>query len=177
MVGRRSLVLALLALALAGCGGSGRLATIGDRTVTRDQVQQLVDHGRDEATREGNTFPAKGSGGYRQLEQQALAILVSRAQIARAAARLGVTVSDAEVAQHAAVPQKDLIETLYENTRRKLGIPETNPKGEGAKLLADAVRVQLTLQKVERRVGAKRLQGWVASARKLPVDYAEGWAP
>jgi sugar diacid utilization regulator len=73
--------------------------------------------------------------------------------------------------------RKEGIELVYENARRSLGIAEQE-QGEGRALLADAVRLQLTLRKVQRRVGAARLQQWVAHARtSVPVEYADGRRP
>jgi hypothetical protein len=177
MVGRSSLAAALFVFALAGCGGSATLAHVGDRSITQAQVQRLVEHGREEAAREGADFPARGDDGYRALERQALAILVARVQVEQAARRLGVAVSDAEVQARVPLPHKELVEVAYEGARRQLGFPEENEKGTAAKLLGDAVRVQLTLQRVERRIGAARVPAWLAAARRIPVEYADGWAP
>jgi hypothetical protein len=180
MDGRRSAPLAaaaLLALGLAGCGGGGEVAKVGGQSVTRDQVERMVEHGQEEAKREGADYPARGSEGWRALEQEALAIIVARAQIVLAAKQLGITVSRQELDSRVTVRHPELVEALYEGTRRRLGIPERNEKGESAQLLQDAIRVQLTLQKVERRIGAGRLQAWVEQARRRPVRYADGWAP
>jgi parvulin-like peptidyl-prolyl isomerase len=180
MNGRRAAAVAasvLLAAGLAGCGGSQGLAKVGGNAITHDQVQRLVESGQEEAVNEGRDFPKRGTAAYRQLEREALGILVARTQIAVAAQRLGIRVSDAEVRRHVSFPRKNMIETLYEGTRRQLGIAEKNEKGATAQLLADAVRVQLTLQKVELRLGAERLGSWVTAARRLPVAYAGGWAP
>jgi hypothetical protein len=178
MLGRRSVILALLAFGLAGCGaGNERLASVADRTITQRQVDRLVEHGREEAAREGNDFPARGSDGYRELQREALAILVARAQIVEAAQRLGVTVGQAELDRYVRAPHKEFVEVLYEGARRNLGVAEEKEKGDAAKLLGDALRVQLTLEKVRQRVGSAQLQSWVAKARALPVDYANGWEP
>src|SRR3954471_9691337 len=96
MNGRRSAsvgVLTLLTLALAGCGGGGQLAKVGDRSITRDQVDRMVEHASEEAKRANADFPAKGTDGYRELQQEAVAILVSRAQIVLAAKRMGIAVT------------------------------------------------------------------------------------
>jgi hypothetical protein len=167
----------LLAALVAGCGSNATLAKVGDRSITRTQVDALVAHGSEEAQRENRAFPARGSAEYRALQREALAILVSRAQIAQAAKRIGVTVSQQELDRLVTVRRPELVEALYEATRRQLGIAERNEKGESAQLLQDAVRVQLTLQRVEHRVGAPHLGAWVAAARRLPVRYAAGWAP
>jgi hypothetical protein len=178
VLGRRSVILALLAIGLAGCGAADeRLASVGDRTITQRQVDRLVAHGREEAAREGNDFPARESDGYRELQHEALAILVARAQIVEAAQRLGVSVAQAELDRYVRVPHKELVEVLYEESRRNLGVAEENEKGDAATLLGDALRVQLTLEKVRQRVGSARLQNWVAKARAIPVDYADGWEP
>jgi hypothetical protein len=178
MNGRRAAVaVALVAAALGGCGGTADVATVGETAITHAQIVRLVEHGREDAGNEGASFPDKGSDGYRALERQALAILVTRAQITQAAGRLGIHVSDAEVTKQVAFPRKELVETLYEGARRQLGFPEENEKGTSAQLLADAVRVQLTLQRVQARVGAEGLGAWVERARELPVDYADGWQP
>jgi hypothetical protein len=177
---RHALPLVLLALvpALGGCGGSTRLATVGDRQITRADVGRLLEHGQEEARREGAGFPAAGSAGHRALEREGLAILVARAQVEQAARRIGIRIADAEIARQVELPRrKEGIELVYENARRSLGIAEQE-QGEGRALLADAVRLQLTLRKVQRRVGAARLQQWVADARtSVPVEYADGRRP
>jgi hypothetical protein len=162
---------------LAGCGDDSPLATVAGQPINRGQVDALVEHGREEARAERRDYPERGSAEYRDLEQQALAILVSRAQIVEAAKRLGVTVTASEVRERVALPRKDPIEAVYEAARRQLGVPEPNEKGVAAKLLADAVRIQLTLQKVEAQIGERRLPAWAAKARRLPVEYAAGWEP
>jgi hypothetical protein len=171
MSGRRVWLLAALVLPLAGCGGGSTVARVGDRTVTQQQVQRLLDHAREEAAAEGDSFPQPRSGEYRALRQQAVAILVARAQILVAAERVGVRVSDDDVAKQVQLPHKELPEVLWEQARASLGVPEIHEKGEAAKLLADQVRVQLTLQRLERKLGATRLQAWLARARQIPVSY------
>ena len=162
-----------LTLALAGCGGRGELARVGQTTVTRAQVDALLEHGREEARAEGHGFPAAGSDGERALRKEALAILVSRARIVEAARRLGLTVSDAEVGAQVPLPRhKEAIEQIYERARGALGIPEEE-RGHERAFLADAVRVQLTLRKVEQRLGPAHLGAWLERARRLPVEYAD----
>jgi SurA N-terminal domain len=179
-VSGQNLVIAALSIAmlpLAGCGGGERLATVGDRQITRAQVDRLVEHGREEATREGASYPEKGSDAYRALEREGLSILVARAQLEQAARELGVTVSKDELDAQVAVPQKPGVEVVFEEARRGLGIAEEHEKGESAKLLQDAIRVQLILQRVQERLGVDELKPWLARTRQLPVDYADGWSP
>lgn len=180
MSGRRLAFLAVLAFALAGCGGSGgdRLATVGGHEeITRGQVDTLVQHANEEVAREGQTAPAEGTEEYRALQRQALAVLVGRARIVVAAKRLGVTVDDAEIDRWASRPHVDLPELVFEKARRGLGIPEASEKGTNARLLRDAVRVQLTIEKVRRRLGDAGFERWYAKTRQLAVEYADGWSP
>lgn len=171
---------ALLACALAGCGGSGGLARVGDRSISSADVDRLLEHAGEEARNEHRSFPDPGSDAYRAIERQALAILVSRAQVEVAAERIGVTVAAREVSHALGRPaprDKEAIEVVYEHARRSLGIPETDAGEEGA-ALADATRMQLTLRKLVARLGRDGLPPWLAQARRtVAVEYADGWAP
>lgn len=164
----------------AGCGGSSAVAHVGDRTIARQDVDGLLEHAGEEARSERRAFPAAGSLGYRALQRDALAILVSRAQLEVAAARLGVTVSPQEVA-HALGQRpprhKEAIEVAYEQAREAIGFAEEDA-GEETAALRDAMRAELTLRKVVRRLGAKAVQPWLERARRsVAVRYAAGWAP
>jgi len=78
----------------AGCGESGEkaVAHVGATKVTREQLEQTVEHFQEEAQREGKPFPA-GAAARKQL----LGLLVFRAQLAEGAAALGVKVDDETV--------------------------------------------------------------------------------
>jgi len=73
------------------------VATVAGREISRDELELTVEHFHEEADREGKPFPAQGTHGYRQVEKLALGLLVDRASIEAAAARIGVHVSDAQV--------------------------------------------------------------------------------
>ena len=96
----RILCAAAVVCALGGCGGhSQRVASVGDRAITRGDVDRLLEHAREEARNERRAFPEADNAGYRALEREALSILVSRAQLEVAARRLGLTVSEQEVSR------------------------------------------------------------------------------
>jgi DNA-directed RNA polymerase specialized sigma24 family protein len=172
--------LALLASGLAGCGGSRALARVGDRSISRSDVELLLEHADEEARTERRSFPAADSDAYRALEREALAILVSRAQLEVAARRIGISVSAQEVSHalgRAAPRHKEAIELVYEHARKSLGIAEADAGSEGA-ALADATRAQLTLRKLVDRLGRDGVQPWLANARRtVPAVYADGWSP
>jgi hypothetical protein len=73
------------------------VATVAGHEISQNELELTVEHFHEEADREGKPFPAKGTHGYRQVEKLALGLLVDRASIEAAAARIGVHVSNAQV--------------------------------------------------------------------------------
>ncbi len=87
-----------VAVLLAGRGGGREVAaTVDGRSIPRSQVAALLAHVQEEFGHEGKRFPAPGTAAYRLLSNQALDLLVYRAELDRSAAQLGISVSDAEV--------------------------------------------------------------------------------
>jgi hypothetical protein len=95
----RSLLLGSIVLVLAACGESGEkaVAHVGGQTVTKEQLEQTVEHFAEEAKLEGKPFPAEGSAGFDQARDRLLALLVYRAELADQADSLGLHVSDEAV--------------------------------------------------------------------------------
>src|SRR3954447_943450 len=93
------LVAVLTALAVVAVvrhdDGAETVASVSGRRVTTDDLRLAVEHFHEEADREGRPFPAKGTEGYDQVETVALRLLIDRAAIEAAAARLGGHVSQA----------------------------------------------------------------------------------
>jgi len=96
---RRAAAAGLVAAALAaGCGGSdGAVAHVGTAAITRAELNDAVDHFRQEAQAEGRPFPDAGSTGYRTVQRQALGLLVYRSELVQSADKLGVPVSASEI--------------------------------------------------------------------------------
>jgi hypothetical protein len=71
---------ALCLVLVAGCGGGGdrTVATVGGDEITSEQLDALVAHFRDEARREGKSFPQEGSAAFRVQRNQLLGLLVLR---------------------------------------------------------------------------------------------------
>lgn len=165
-----------LALLAAGCGGTGSktLATVGAERITQQQVDALVSRAREEASHERQDFPERGSEVYRELERQALGMLVYRAQIETAARRLGIDVTDAQARRSLGMNpprRKDIPELAFEQAIGALGIEEGKDE-EGPLRIADA-RLALTLAALERKLGRDAVQPWIERARRsVPVRYA-----
>jgi len=104
---RRAPLLALACAVLAGCGGDGgtAVANVGGEAVTQKQLDAVVAHFRDEARREGNSFPGEGSPAFKRIRTRLLGLLVYRTELDQAARRLGIAVSDEDVSRRLPAPQ------------------------------------------------------------------------
>lgn len=87
----------VVAVSRSRSGGDSAVARVGSRTITRHDLQLMVDHFQEEADREGRPFPSEGSAAYDVVRRQALALIVARAEEELAAGKLGVRVADADV--------------------------------------------------------------------------------
>lgn len=95
---RRTGTLVLAAALLAGCGGGDKaVAHVGGDAITKDQLDTVVEHFRQEAKAKGTTFPAESSPAFRRVEDQLVLLLVYRTELRQAARRLGVGVTRVQV--------------------------------------------------------------------------------
>ena len=96
----------------------------------------MVGHFRDEARREGKSFPDEGSPAFRRTRNQLLKLLIYRTELEQAARRLGVTVSDDDVSRRMPAAQNGGEETELSG--------DTFPR--------ETVRAQLLFEGIFRRV-------------------------
>jgi hypothetical protein len=82
---------------LRNAGGDKTVATVGGHKITQSDLDLTAEHFHEQADAEGRPFPGKGTKEYRQIQQISLNLLVDRAAIESAAAKLGVHVTDAQV--------------------------------------------------------------------------------
>ena len=73
------------------------VAHVGSTTIRRDELDVAVDHFRKEAEAEGTPFPGESSPRFRVLRNKLLGVLVYRAEIAQAAKRLGINITNIQV--------------------------------------------------------------------------------
>jgi hypothetical protein len=100
---------ALVAVAIAAIvrgsgGGDKTVQTVAGHRITQKDLELTVEHFHEEADREGKPFPAKGTDGYNRVEKISLGLLIDRATIQAAAARIGVHVTEAQVDARAGGP-------------------------------------------------------------------------
>jgi foldase protein PrsA len=104
---RRTLLIIFTGLALlaaAGCGGGGgdvpsdAVAVVDGENVPRTQYEQLIEQAKKTFKQDKRDFPKAGTAERKQLDQQAVAFLVQRVELAQAAEDLDVQVTDKDVA-------------------------------------------------------------------------------
>jgi hypothetical protein len=132
---------AIVAVAHHWGSGDKTAATVGGRKITETDLDLTVGHFHEEADAAGRPFPAKGTKQYKQVQQIALNLLVDRAAIEAAAAKLGVHVTEAQV-------------------DASIGAPSGENEGESIRGKAEAAfrrataRNQLIMQTVSRKLTA-----------------------
>jgi hypothetical protein len=90
------LVFAVVALT-AGDEKPQVAATVNGTKISTYRVDSLLRHAEGEARREGKRFPAKGSDEYKQLQRQALDLIVYHEELEQSAAALGIVVTAAQL--------------------------------------------------------------------------------
>jgi hypothetical protein len=93
----RVVVIAAVALLVAGCGGEKVLATVGAQKVMQHQVDDGMAFLEHEAKLENRSFPADGTPARTQAEHDLLLLLVRRARFEAKAEDIGVGVTREEV--------------------------------------------------------------------------------
>ena len=102
------IVLALLAVLAAGCGGGSdtpdevpadAVAVVGDEEIAKAEYDRLLQQARRGYEAQKRKFPKPGSEEYQSLSQQAIQFLVQRAMIEQEAEELDVSVSEEEVTE------------------------------------------------------------------------------
>ena len=179
----RVFVLFIAAAALlgaTGCGGSDgvpkdAVAVVGDETVTKEELDQVLAQARANAKQSGRPFPKKGTPQYRQIRDQLVEYLVRRARLAEAAEERGIEISDEELEQR----RKQLVgqyyggsEKRYREALAKQGISEKQARadlesslvqqelfkdvGKGVKVTEAEMRKHYQKNKVRYATGARR---------------------
>jgi parvulin-like peptidyl-prolyl isomerase len=113
---KRSLALAAAALAAvtlvaAGCGDSDEVpadavAVVDGTTITRSSLDSLLARAKKSYAAQKRTFPKAGTSEYQSLQTQAVAYLVQREEYAREADKLGIDVTDQQIAKKVAEVKK-----------------------------------------------------------------------
>ena len=145
---------ASLALLAAGCGGtstaslgSGDVAVVGSKEVTKDKFQELMARAKKSYDNQKRAFPKPGSTEYEQLKGQAVTFLVQQAEVAEQADKMGVSVSDAKVDKEIARYKKQFYggsEARYEKAVKQQGLTDEQAR--------EAIKEQLVSQALFKKV-------------------------
>ena len=95
-------VLAAFSLAVSGCGSGGdvpegAVAVVDGSEITREELDELVAHGKRTSEASQQEFPRVGTPEYQNVQKQYVAYLVQREQFEHEAEELGIEVTDKDV--------------------------------------------------------------------------------
>jgi parvulin-like peptidyl-prolyl isomerase len=147
-------IVAALAAVLAGCGGGGggnvpgdAVAKVGETTITQKQFNDLIEQAKRSYQTNKKKFPPAGSTEYQTLKNQAVQYLVQRVEFSQEADKLGVTVSEKEIAARLTQIKKQYFggsESRYKKQLAQQGLTDEQVK--------DDVKAQLVQEKIFKKV-------------------------
>ncbi len=135
---KRTLALAAAALAAvtlvaAGCGGSDEVpadavAVVDGASITRASLDDLLARAKKSYTAQKRAFPKAGTSEYQALQTQAVAYLVQRQEYATEADKLGVEVTDAQIAKKIAEVQASSTSAGARRSSRRASPTRATPR-------------------------------------------------
>jgi parvulin-like peptidyl-prolyl isomerase len=150
------LLVALLAVLTAGCGGSsgpksvpaGDVAVVGDKSISKSQFDALLAQAKKSFKAQKRTFPKAGSQEYKSLQDQAVQYLIQRAEFDQKGSALGVTVSDKQVGARLAQIKKQYFngdDKKYRTQLKTQGLTEDQVRQDiKAQLLSEGIFKKIT---------------------------------
>jgi parvulin-like peptidyl-prolyl isomerase len=146
-------IVAALVAVLAGCGGGGgsvpgdAVAKVDGTTITQQQFNDLLEQAKKTYKTNKKKFPAAGTQEYQTLKNQAVQYLVQRVEFSQEADKLGVEISDKEIAARLTKIKKQYFggsESRYKKQLAQQGLTEAQVK--------DDVKAQLVQEKIFKKV-------------------------
>jgi parvulin-like peptidyl-prolyl isomerase len=151
-----ALVLAVLGLAVAGCGGGdkdvpdGAVAVVGDEEITKAEFDALMSRAEATFKQQKREFPKPGSPDYNTLRNQAVQYLVQQAKYRQAAEELDVEITDEQIDERL----DQLIKQYYGGKKDRF---EQNIKTQG--LNEEQVRKEIENQLISEKIYEKVTEG------------------
>ena len=133
------LVVVLLGLALAGCGGGSRdvpaeaVAVVGDEDITKAEFDALMNRARSAYKGQKRDFPKVGTPEYKTLQNQAVQYLVQQEKYRQAADELDIKIEEKEVNARLAQVKKQYFgasQKEYEKNLKAQGLTEAQVRSE-----------------------------------------------
>jgi foldase protein PrsA len=146
--------LALLVAIAAGCGGGGgdvpsdSVAVVDGENVPRSEYEQLIEQAKKTFAQDKRDFPKAGTAERKQLDQQAVAFLVQRVELAQAAGDLKVEVTDKDVAARLDQIKKQYFggdEKRYEKQLKQQGLTDAQVRRDvRANVISEKIFAEVT---------------------------------
>lgn len=165
-----TLALALLGLALAGCGGGnqdvpdGAVAIVDGQEVTKAEFDALMARARTSYKNNKQEFPKAGTAEYRTLQNQAVAYLVQQEKYRQEAEELDVEVTDKEVDDRV----EQLKDQYFGGNDKQY---QDNLKSQG--LTEAQIRSEIESQLISEKIYAKVTEGVKVSDAEIETYYNE----
>jgi parvulin-like peptidyl-prolyl isomerase len=164
------LVLALLGLAAAGCGGGTRdvpddsVAIVGGADITKAEFDALMDRARSAYKGQKREFPKVGTPEYKTLQNQAVQYLVQQEKYRQAAKEMDIEIKESEI--NARLEQ---VKKQYFGASQKEY--EKNLKAQG--LTDEQVRREVENQLISEKIYAKITEGVKVTDEDIEKHYNE----
>jgi peptidyl-prolyl cis-trans isomerase C len=149
-----ALLLALVAVLVAGCGGgtnavpADAVAVVGHDTITKQQFNSLLDGAKRTYKARKTSFPKPGTTQYKSLQDQALQYLVQESELEQKAQGLGVTVTTKDVDKRLSDIKKQYFggdQKKYEAQLKSQGLTEPQVKQDlQAQILSEKIYKKVT---------------------------------
>jgi parvulin-like peptidyl-prolyl isomerase len=162
------LVVALLGLAAAGCGGGTRdvpdnsVAIVGGADITKAEFDALMDRARSAYKGQKREFPKVGTPEYKTLQNQAVQYLVQQEKYRQAAADMDIKIEEKEI--NARLEQ---VKKQYFGASQKEY--EKNLKAQG--LTDEQVRREVENQLISEKIYAKITEGVKVTDEDIQEHY------
>jgi parvulin-like peptidyl-prolyl isomerase len=149
-------LLALVGLLAAGCGGSSSkaksvpadaVARVGDDTITKTEFNALLAEAKQSFKSQKRAFPKAGSQQYKSLQDQAVQYLIQRSEFDQRGQDLGVNVTDAQVAKRLTQIKKQ-----YFNGNEKKYRAQLKTQGLNEAQVREDIRAQLVSEGIFKKI-------------------------
>ena len=151
-----ALLVAVTALALAGCGGGGAkklsssdVAVVGGTTISQAEFTDLMATAQQSFKAQKRAFPKKGTAQYTTIKTQAVNLLVQQAEREEKARALGITISDKQIQTRLDQIKKQYFggkESTYQTQLKKQGLSDAQVRRDiKAQLISEALFAKVTV--------------------------------
>ena len=163
-----ALLLALVAVLVAGCGGdddsvpADAVAEVDGEPIAKAEFEGVLNQAKQSYKNQKRDFPKAGSQEYQTLKNQAVQFLVQRRQFEQAAEEMGIEVTDQQVEDRL----KQIKKQYFGSDEKKY---EAQLKEQG--LTDKQVRADIRSQIVSEKISAQVTKGLKVSNKEIETYY------